>query len=132
MSQKRVLVVDDNEDHRLILAYKLRKIGDFKILEAGHGQAALVVVSQEPIDLVFMNLRMPVLDGWEAIRRIRAMEGPARDVPIISFTAYIPGGRDENALALGSDDYLAKPVIDSNLIREKVLRLLSKGRAPQP
>jgi CheY-like chemotaxis protein len=131
MGQKRVLVVDDNEDHRLILAYKLRKIGDFEILEAGHGQAALLLMSQEPIDLVFMNLRMPVLDGWEAIRRIRAMEGPARDVPIISFTAYLPGGRDNDALVSGCDDYLTKPVIDTNLIREKVLRLLSKERTPQ-
>lgn len=131
MGQKKVLVVDDNEDHRFILAHRLRKIGDFEIFEAGHGQAALTLVAQEPIDLVIMNLQMPVLDGWETIRRIRAMEGPARDVPIISFTAYIPGGREESALATGSDDYLTKPVIDPNLIREKVLRLLSKGRAPQ-
>lgn len=128
MNQKRLLVVDDNEDHRLILAYKLRKIGDFAILEAGHGQAALSLVAQEPVDLIFMNLQMPVLDGWEAVRRIRAMEGPMREVPIISFTAYIPGNDAEQALTAGCDDYLAKPVMDPNLIREKVLRLLARGR----
>jgi CheY-like chemotaxis protein len=129
MNQKRVLVVDDNEDHRLILAYKLRKIGDFEILEAGHGQAALSLVTQEPVDLIFMNLHMPVLDGREAVRRIRAMAGPVRHVPIISFTAYIPGDGEEQSLAAGCDDYLAKPVTDPGLIREKVLRLLAKSRA---
>lgn len=127
MNQKRVLVVDDNEDHRLILAYKLRKIGDFEILEAGHGQAALSLVTREPVDFIFMNLQMPVLDGWEAVRRIRAMAGPVRHVPIISFTAYIPSNGAEQALAAGCDDYLAKPVIDPDLIREKVLRLLAKN-----
>ncbi|MCS6926483.1 MAG: response regulator [Candidatus Binatia bacterium] len=129
MKPKRVLVVDDNEDHRLILAYKLRKIGDFEILEAGHGQDALNLMAQQPVDLVFMNLQMPVLDGREAVRRIRSMEGPARDVPIISFTAYIPGSDAEQVFTADCDDYLIKPVIDSGLIREKVLRLLARGRA---
>ena len=131
MSRKKILVVEDNEDNRRILIYRLRKIGDFEVLEAVHGQEALEIASREPLDLIFMDLKLPVLDGWEAVRRLRAMEGPIRDVPVIALTAQAMVGDEEKALAVGCDDYIPKPVVDPNILREKVERLLVRGRAEQ-
>jgi len=123
MSLKRILVVEDNEDNRRILIYRLRKIGTFDIAEATNGQQAVEAVRVQPPDLIFMDLKMPVLDGWEATRRIRAMENGAR-VRIIALTAQAMAGDEDKALAAGCDDYLSKPVVDPNLVREKLERLL--------
>jgi CheY-like chemotaxis protein len=72
----RILIVDDNDDHRVILTYQLARIRTFDIREAVDGQQALAVITTVPPDLIFMNLGLPVLDGWEAIRRIRALAAP--------------------------------------------------------
>jgi CheY-like chemotaxis protein len=129
MSRKKILVVEDNEDNRHILVYRLRKIGDFEILEAVHGQEALNIIATNPPDLMFLDLKLPVLDGWETARRIRAMDGPIRELPIIALTAQAMVGDEEKALAAGCDDYIAKPIVDSNIVKEKLERLLSQGRA---
>jgi two-component system cell cycle response regulator DivK len=131
MSRKKILVVEDNEDNRHILVYRLRKIGDFDIKEATHGQEALNIIAQDLPDLMFLDLKLPVLDGWETARRIRAMEGPAKDLPIIALTAQAMVGDEEKALAAGCDDYIAKPIVDSNIVKEKVERLLTQGRPRQ-
>ncbi len=128
MRQKRILIVDDIQDNRRILIYRLRKIADFHILEAAHGQEALEIVATEPLDLIFMDLKMPILDGWEAARRIRALEGAARDVPIIALTAQALAGDEEKALAAGCNDFIAKPVLDRNIIKEKLERLLTRSK----
>jgi two-component system cell cycle response regulator DivK len=127
--QKRILIVDDHPDHRYILAHRLQKIGQFEILEARNGQEALDVVSQERLDLVFLNVGMPVLDGWETVRRIRALSQPACTVPVIAHTAYALPGDEQKALDAGYDDYLAKPVVDVAVMEQKVRRLLAKPRA---
>jgi two-component system cell cycle response regulator DivK len=123
MAAKKILVVEDNEDNRRILIYRLRKIGDFEILEAVNGQQAVDVVREKQPDLIFMDLKMPVLDGWAATTEIRKLEGGDR-VRIIALTAQAMSGDEEKALAAGCDDYLAKPVVDPNLVREKMERLL--------
>jgi CheY-like chemotaxis protein len=123
MARRKILVVEDNEDNRRILVYRLGRIGDFDIREATNGREAIEAVEREPPDLVFMDLKMPVMDGWEAMRRIRAMP-PGRAVRIIALTAQVMTGDEERALEMGCDDYLAKPVVDPNLLRHKVERLL--------
>jgi len=123
MATKKILVVEDNEDNRRILIYRLRKIGDFEIIEAVNGEQAIEVVRTQQPDLVFMDLKMPVLDGWQATGRIRQMEGGDR-VRIIALTAQAMAGDEEKALAAGCDDYLSKPVVDPNLVREKLERLI--------
>jgi len=123
MALKKILVVEDNEDNRRILIYRLRKIAAFDIAEATNGQQAVDAVRVQPPDLIFMDLKMPVLDGWEATRRIRAMENGAR-IRIIALTAQAMTGDEDKALAAGCDDYLSKPVVDPNLVREKLERLL--------
>lgn len=132
ISRRKILVVEDNEDNRRILVYRVRMIGDFEVLEATHGQEALEIASREPLDLIFMDLKLPVLDGWETVRRIRAMAGPIRDVPVIALTAQAMVGDEEKALAAGCDDYISKPVVNPNIVREKVERLLARGRAERP
>ncbi len=129
MSRKKILVVEDNEDNRHILVYRLRKLGDFEILEATHGQEALDIIATNPPDLMFLDLKLPVLDGWETARRIRAMNEPMRNLPIIALTAQAMVGDEEKALAAGCDDYIAKPIIDSKIVKEKLERLLAQGRS---
>jgi two-component system cell cycle response regulator DivK len=131
MNRKKILVVEDNEDNRHILVYRLRKIADFDIQEVTNGEDALALIGQDPPDLVFLDLKLPVLDGWETARRIRSMEGAVRDLPIIALTAQAMVGDEEKALAAGCDDYIAKPIVDSTVVREKTLRLLEHGRSRQ-
>lgn len=124
MAAKRILVVEDNLDNRRILVYRLRRIADFEIVEASNGQEALdIVQGDNPPDLIFMDLKMPVMDGWEATRRIRELER-GKKIPIIALTAQAMAGDEEKALAAGCDDYLAKPIVDPDVVRVKVERLL--------
>jgi len=129
MARKKILVVEDNLDNRRILVYRLRRIGDFDILEASNGQEALGIVESEAPDLIFMDLKMPVMDGWEATRRIRARESGSR-VPIIALTAQAMAGDEQKALAAGCDDYVAKPIVDPNIVRYKLERLLDVNPSP--
>lgn len=129
-SRKKILVVEDNLDNRRILVYRLKRIGDFRIVEASNGQEALGLVETEPPDLIFMDLKMPVMDGWEAIRRIRRLDIGQR-IPIIALTAQAMAGDEQKALAAGCDDYVAKPIVDPNVVRLKLERLLANGR-PHP
>ena len=89
-----------------------------------------VVRTQEP-DLIFMDLKMPIMDGWEATRRIRELKNGDR-FRIIALTAQAMAGDQEKAIAAGCDDYLSKPVVDPNLVREKLERLIGPvGAAEQ-
>lgn len=123
MGGKRILVVEDNLDNRRILVYRLKRLGDFEIQEAGNGQEALEVVEKTCPDLIFMDLKMPVMDGWEATRRIRAMNLERR-IAIVALTAQAMAGDEQKALAAGCDDYVAKPIVDPNVLRVKIERLL--------
>lgn len=123
---KKILVVEDNLDNRRILVYRLRRMGEFEIVEASNGEEAVAMVGDERPDLIFMDLKMPVMDGWEATRRIRLLpEG--HGIPIIALTAQAMVGDEQKALAAGCDDYVAKPIVDPNVVREKVERLLARG-----
>lgn len=125
MARKTILVVEDNLDNRRILVYRLKRIGDFEIFEASNGQEALSMVGAHAVDLIFMDLKMPVMDGWEATRQIRSTEVDRR-VPIIALTAQAMAGDEQKALAAGCDDYVAKPIVDPNVVREKLERLIGK------
>ncbi|MCS6925658.1 MAG: response regulator [Candidatus Binatia bacterium] len=124
MERKKILVVEDNEDNRYILVARLRQCGNFEIREARHGQQALEMITEDPPDLMLLDLKLPVLDGWETARRIRAMSGPLQSLPIIAITAQAMRGDREKALAAGCNDYIAKPIIDISIVKEKVERFL--------
>ena len=123
MALKKILVVEDNEDNRRILVYRLRKIGQFEIREATNGEQAVEAVKAERPDLIFMDLKMPVMDGWEATKKIRQLEF-GKSIPIIALTAQAMAGDEQKALSIGCDDYLAKPVVDPDLVRQKLERLI--------
>ena len=125
-ASRRILVVEDNLDNRRILVYRLRRIGEFEIVEASNGQEAVAAVEAGAPDLIFMDLKMPVMDGWEATRRIRAMEA-GRRIPIVALTAQAMAGDSEKAIEAGCDDYVAKPIVDPDVIRQKVQALLNSG-----
>jgi two-component system cell cycle response regulator DivK len=126
MAAKRILVVEDNLDNRRILVYRLKRIGEFDIIEASNGEEALAIVqTSPPPDLIFMDLKMPVMDGWEATKKIRQLE-LGRDIPIIALTAQAMAGDEQKALAAGCDDYLAKPIVDLSVVRTKMERLLNR------
>lgn len=126
-TKKKILVVEDNLDNRCILVYRLRRFGDFEVTEAADGAEAVRIVEAAPPDLIFMDLKMPVMDGWEATREIRKLEGGHR-IPIIALTAQAMAGDEQKALAAGCDDYLAKPVVDVGVVKTKVEYWLKAGR----
>ena len=124
--RKRILVVEDNVDNRRILVYRLRRLGDYEIIEASNGEEAIRVVQNGGLDLIFMDLKMPVMDGWQATRKIRAIEA-GKHIPIIALTAQAMAGDEQKALAAGCDDYVAKPIVDQDIVRRKLERLLPAG-----
>jgi len=123
MERKKILVVEDNLDNRRILVYRLKRMGDFDIVEAGNGEEALDRVRVDRPDLIFMDLKMPVMDGWEATRQIRSLPN-GKGIPIVALTAQAMAGDEQKALAAGCDDYIPKPIVDPAVVREKVERLL--------
>jgi len=132
MKRTKILVVEDNEDNRRILVLRLRQLGEVDIKEAATGQEALDCITREPPDIVFLNLKLPVLDGWETARRIRALPAPLNQLPIIAVTAHAMVGDRDKALAAGCDEYIAKPIVDAGEIREKLQRLLTRGGLTSP
>jgi CheY-like chemotaxis protein len=122
----RILIVEDDAINRQVLTMWLQRIGDFEIEEATNGEEALEMVEANLPDCILMDLKMPLLDGWEATRRIRASESH-RHIPIIAVTAQALLGDEEIALAAGCDAYIAKPIPHYKHIAEKMLPLLAKG-----
>ena len=105
---KRILVVEDQEDSRRILRDLLTS-ADYEMTEAVNGEEALASVEKQRPDLILMDIQMPVLDGYEATRRIKA-DPALKDVPIIVVTSYASSGGDEaKARAAGCDDFVPKP-----------------------
>jgi CheY-like chemotaxis protein len=127
MGGKKILVVEDNLDNRCILVYRLKRIGDFEVIEATNGAEALEAVEKERPDLIFMDLKMPVMDGWEATRRIRQM-ADGKTIPIIALTAQAMSGDEQRAIDAGCDDYLAKPIVDPSVVKTKLEYWLAAGR----
>lgn len=104
-----LLVVDDNEINRLFLVQILKANG-FLYSTAANGQAAVRACGEFPYDLVLMDCQMPIMDGYEATRQIRAAEQGVRHTPIIALTAAASAEEIENCLSAGMDDYLSKLV----------------------
>ena len=120
---KKILIVDDNKDNQEILARRLEHLGSFEILVASNGQEALEVASRSKPDLILMDLRMPVMNGYEATRALRQMDW-GKDLPIIAVTAHAAEEHREKALAAGCSDFIPKPVIDYSVIQRAIQRLL--------
>jgi len=119
-SKKKILVVEDNEDNREIFVFRLQQL-DFEVLVASNGKEALEIASRSKPDVIFMDLRMPVMDGWEATRALRQTEW-GRDLPVIAVTAHAMKEEREKALNAGCDEFILKPV-DYSIIQRTIQRL---------
>jgi CheY-like chemotaxis protein len=115
------LVVEDFEDTRYLMRMELERRG-FRVLEAGDGEEGVEVATREQPDIILMDIGLPVMDGIEATRRIRAQEN-ARDQLIVALTAHHETEYRANALAAGCDAYLTKP-IDFDWLIDLLGRLL--------
>jgi CheY-like chemotaxis protein len=106
MGMAKILLVEDNEMNRDMLARRLQRKG-YQIVCALDGQQAVEMAATETPELILMDMSLPVLDGWEATRRIKAANG---SLPIIALTAHAMASDEQKAREAGCDDYDTKPV----------------------
>lgn len=121
---QKILLVEDNEMNRDMLARRLQRTG-FEVVVAVNGQEAIELANSEKPSLILMDLSLPILDGWEATRRLKA-DPNTQAIPVIALTAHaIASDRDE-ALACGCDDFDTKP-IDMQRLLGKMNAFLEKA-----
>ncbi len=105
----RILLVEDDPVNRLVAASNLENLGA-EVTEAEDGESALELLASKSFDLVFMDCQLPGVDGYEATRRWRNLEGPGQRLPIFALTAHAVDGERERCFAAGMDDFLTKPL----------------------
>ena len=111
---KRILVVEDQEDNRQILRDLLGNAG-YELIEAEDGEEAIAAVAKRRPDLILMDIQLPVMDGYDATRRIRT-NPDLKSVPIIAVTSYALTGDEDKALAAGCNGYVSKPYSPRDLL----------------
>ena len=123
----KILYIEDNEDNVYMLSARLERRG-YEVLVAPDGAQGLALARAEVPALILLDMSLPVLDGWEAARQLKAAP-ETRAIPVIALTAHAMAGEREKALAAGCDDYDTKPIQFKRLL-EKIHKLLGE-RAPQ-
>ena len=113
---QKILLVEDNEMNRDMLSRRLIRNGYEVIIAVDGQQGAEMALSEQP-DLILMDMSLPVIDGWEATRRVKANDA-TRGIPVIALTAHAMAGDREKAMEVGCEDYDTKPV--------EITRLLGK------
>jgi two-component system cell cycle response regulator DivK len=121
----RILYIEDNDDNIYLLRMRFELTGEHELLVAEDGERGLALARAEQPDLILMDLELPVVDGWEATRRLKA-DPATRGIPIIALTAHALAGAREKALAVGCDEFDTKPVAFERLMA-KIEKLLGKG-----
>lgn len=111
---KRILMVEDTEDNRQIMR-DLLSMTDFELLEAVDGADGVAMASLHRPDLILMDIQLPVMDGYEAARRIKA-DPALKHIPIIAVTSYALAGDEGKTLAAGCDGYVSKPFSPRQLL----------------
>ncbi len=123
----KILLVEDNEMNRDMLSRRLERKG-YRVVMALDGAQAVAMAESESPALILMDMSLPVLDGWEATRKIKA--NPAtRSIPIIALTAHAMSGDREKTIEAGCDDYDTKPIELTRLL-EKIAVFLKPGPPP--
>jgi two-component system, cell cycle response regulator DivK len=123
----KILLVEDNEMNRDMLSRRLERRGH-EVLVAVDGLEGVETAERAAPDLILMDMSLPVLDGWDATRRLKAQPS-TRDIPIIALTAHAMSGDRQRAIDAGCDDYDTKPVELTRLL-EKIDALLSRSSNP--
>lgn len=118
----RLLYVEDNDDNVYMLKMRLELLDEFEVLVANDGVKGVAVAMTERPDLIVMDLELPVIDGWEATKRLKA-DLKTHNIPIIALSAHALAGTREKALAAGCDEFETKPVEFDRLL-SKMWKLL--------
>ena len=124
--ETRILYVEDNEDNVYMLVRRLRRKG-YEVIVAADGAKGIEMARTDAPSLILMDLSLPVLDGWEATRRLKAAP-ETRHIPVIALSAHAMEDDRESALAAGCDDYDTKPVEFERLLG-KIEAQLERGAA---
>ena len=122
----KVLYVEDNDDNVYMLKMRLELLGDFEVLAAEDGEKGCEMAAAERPDIILMDLEMPVVDGWEATRRLRS-NPQTRDIPVIALSAHTLAGERERALAAGCNEFDSKPIEFDRLVAT-VRRILAERK----
>ena len=122
---KRILIVEDNEDNLHLVMVLLRTSG-FATLEAGDGAEGVELAVKEKPDLILMDIGLPVIDGYEATKRIKANK-ETKDIPVIALTSYAMPGDKKKALNAGCVGYITKPIIPETFVAEMEKYLPAKN-----
>ena len=123
MTKKKILVVDDTEFNRDLVVQLLED--EFELIIAQDGAEGFKQTQAERPDLILMDLGMPVMDGWEATRKIKA-NNDLKHIPIIAVTSHAMAGDEVGARKAGCDDYLPKPIDEAELLK-KIRKFLIDG-----
>jgi len=123
----KILLVEDNEMNRDMLSRRLQKKG-YEVVVAVDGQAGVTMAQSEVPAVILMDMSLPVLDGWEATRQLKATPA-TRAIPVIGLTAHAMAGDREKALEAGCDGFDTKPIELARLL-EKIEALLTRKTAP--
>src|SRR5438445_2271807 len=121
-----VLVVDDFADNREMYSEYLSFAG-YEVIEARNGKEAIDAAQERLPDIIIMDLSLPVMDGWEATRRLKASDR-TRGIPVVALTGHALAGHSKGAKEAGCDSFLAKPCLPDQLVAE-IKRMLESGRA---
>ena len=121
----KILLVEDNEMNRDMLSRRLIRNG-FEVSIAIDGQQGVDMATSQLPDLILMDMSLPVIDGWEATRRIKANDA-TRKIPVIALTAHAMAGDREQAMEVGCDDYDTKPVEITRLLGKIAALLATKA-----
>jgi two-component system, cell cycle response regulator DivK len=111
----KVLYIEDNDDNVYMLKMRLELLGEFEVLAAEDGEKGCEMAAAEQPDVILMDLEMPVIDGWEATRRLKS-NPQTRDIPVIALSAHALAGAREKALAAGCDEFDTKPIEFERLV----------------
>ncbi len=125
MAMPKILLVEDNEMNRDMLSRRLLRRG-YEVVIAVDGESGLALAGSEAPDLILMDMSLPILDGWEATRRLKAASA-TQHIPVIALTAHAMSSDREKALEAGCNDYDTKPIELPRLL-EKIEALLGAAR----
>lgn len=125
-----ILIVDDDADNRRIIELTMLKAG-YRVVLAVNGREGVAAAERELPDLILLDLSMPVLSGWEAVKLLKADER-LKTVPVLAFTAHAMAGDERRVMEAGFDGYLTKPCVPRRAVEVVAARLAARGAGSKP
>lgn len=121
MTPRTILVADDEADNRAIMSAVLAASG-YRVIEAANGEEAVARAALEHPDLILLDMAMPVMSGWEAVRRMKAAP-VTRNIPVFAFTAFALEGDELKAMEAGCDGFVSKPCVPREVVAKIRLKV---------